>query len=303
MAAKNLRIVHRNAAIGSTLTASTNATAALTVTNLLNEYKSIPWRSTTGTITGQARAIVIAAFTQPESVTCVTFAYTNMSPNTTLRVRGWIGTTPTSSANASTPSVTSTGATQVFDSGTLVSGTVAPLDQFEWGVSPLGASAYERGSSYVTFWIPKETSRQCTSLTIEIFDYTNTDQYIQASHLILGDYWSPKFNTQYGLRQDFKDFSTNFRNEAGDLLSSKSFYYRTLKFDMNYLTQADRTELHRIIRTVGITGRLFISLFPENTTDADEEGTYQLYGKLTSMPGIEKHIYSMYRSSIEIEEV
>ena len=303
MAANNLRIVYNNLAIGSTLTASSQASAALSVSNLLNDYKSVPWRSLTGTITNEARANLVVTFPQDKTVTLVLLPYTNMSALTTIRIKGWTGTAPTLSGTTNAPTLTTTGATQVFDTGIVKAFDYDPLGTFEWGTQVLAPTGYSGENSYIMAWIPKEVSQPCRHITIELVDTSNFDQYIQVSFIVLGDYWSPKFNTKFGLSQGQEDKSSNFRNEAGDLLVSKSFKYKTLRFDMSYLTPSDRTEMSRIFRIAGSTSRIFISLFPENYSDPSEEHMYQLYGKIVKLPGIENHIYKMYKTTIDIEEV
>jgi hypothetical protein len=141
------------------------------------------------------------------------------------------------------------------------------------------------------------------SVVLEIQETGNTDYYTEVSRLIVGNYWTPTYNTGYGMELGLKDLSTAERNEAGDLITNNGAMYSTLKFDLNWLAKQDRIELNRLIRTLGQRKPLFVSLFPDNTTDYGKEMLYQIYGKFVQLSPISHPVLDMYASTVEIEEI
>lgn len=138
--------------------------------------------------------------------------------------------------------------------------------------------------------------------------YGATNIYIEASRLIIGPYWSPKYNTDYGLTNTVKDMSTHDRTDAGDLITKRGPRYSTLSFDLKWLDQADRIQLTKLLIGSGMSKPIFISLFPDNTdtglaVDYEKERAHQCYGKMVQVPGVSYSTLDIYSTQIEIEEV
>lgn len=296
MAANNLRIIYQNIADTATITASSTAGVTSTA-NLKKDTKSLIWRSQTSSTTS-VKANLVATFSS-SVIGGVILPFCNLSSIATIRVRGYTGTAPTLGGTVDVPTITATG-TLVFDTGDVAASPYQPLGLWNWGTMPLGVNAYSYGGgTYARVWFPQIA---CTSVVIEIID-TNTDQYIEVSRLIIGSYWSPKYNTEYGLSTTIKDMSTHERSESGDLITNRGTRFNSINFDLNWLPPEDRLEMTRILKGNGISRPIFISLFPENSEDYAKEQSHQIYGKLPDIPTITHPIYGMYSSSISIEEV
>jgi hypothetical protein len=140
------------------------------------------------------------------------------------------------------------------------------------------------------------------SITL-ITDTNNTAGYVEASRLVIGDYWSPTYNTSFGLMAAPKSLSTNSRTESGDLVTNRGIQYNTMSFDLTWLNPADRLIFTKIIKSNGINKGLLISLFPDAAEDYDKEQTFQIYGKLTQVPDLTHPMYTMYSSKVDIEEI
>ena len=308
MAANNLRIIYQNAADTSstTITASSTASASTSTSNLKLDPKAQVWRSgsvttpiSNGTYTAKANLVV--TFAALTTVGGVMLPFCNLSSAATIRVRGYTGTAPVMLGTTDSPTVTATG-TLVFDTGTILACPYQPIGLWNWGTQPLGVNSYSYGGgTYARAWVTSQPS--CTSLLIEIVDTANYSPYIEASRLIIGSYWSPKYNTSFGLSQTPKDLSTNARSESGDLISNRGTIYNSVSFDLTYLTPSDRLEMSRILRGNGISKPLFVSLFPDNTSDPAKEQAHQVYGKLSQLSGIQHTMFDIYGTQIEIEEI
>jgi hypothetical protein len=306
MAQNNLRVVYQNLTEHPSyvVTASSSATTSTGIANIGTDIKSLVWRSSTSSIALQGKANLVATF--PSNVVrCVILAFTNLSSVATIRVRGYTGTAPVLTGTVDAPTSTLAG-TQVFDSGTVLANPYQSLGINNWNNDtfyPITSTStdYTARKMYSRVWIP--TGVACTSVLIEIIDTNNINKYVEVSRLILGDYWSPQYNTSYGLSTSVKDLSTSNRSEAGDLITTAGAMYNTISFDLKFLSVTDKITLNKIFKLMGTQKSMFISLFPDNTTDWEKEQLYQIYGRLASIYAIDHPIFEMYSSQVEIEEI
>lgn len=152
-------------------------------------------------------------------------------------------------------------------------------------------------------YLPAASQAIAGTIVIEIIDYNNANRYIEGSRLICGKYWSPTYNTEFGLSASFVDTSDTSRSEAGDIITSTGIVYKTMNFNLNYLTKTDRNQLIKIFRERGKRRPIFISLFPENIDDWEKESFYQMFGKLSDTVAISHPYFEFFASAIQIEEV
>ena len=241
-----------------------------------------------------------AATQSLNTVKLVALPFTNLTTSSIIRVRGYVGTKAYTQVAVSNPSIT-TGSSTVFDSG-FVPGVPYELSgNWSWGSSGIGVNTFAYGGgTYARVYIGTGITA-CTSISIEIFD-NNPNKYIECSRLVIGDYWTPQYNTQYGLSTTILDNSSNQRTESGDLITNRGIKSNKLNFDMAYLSYTDRNNLLSIMRGAGISKPLFISLFPQDS-DSGKERAHQIYGKLSGINAVTHTSLSLYSSSLEIEEI
>lgn len=297
MSANNLRIVYKNLADTSTITASTTAGNITTPTNNLKlDTKSKVYRSATGSTNTTAATLVIDS-NSTITANCVVLAFTNLTAAATIRVRAY----------STTVVLGSTVDTEPTETGTLVSTPVSsgadpvPYQQTGldyWGIEVPSTTTIRHGYARIYF-----SNTSARTFVITITDTNNPDKFIEISRLIMGTYWSPKYNTSYGLSKTTKDLSTSERSEAGDLVTLIKPSYDTLSFDMKFLNAEDRTNLQKIIKNNGTTKSIFVSLFPENEADFGKEQMYQIYGRMSQLFPVDHPLYEMYGSQLDIEEV
>ena len=314
MASNNLRIIYQNLIdFSGTGTIAVSSTAGVSSAAYLKyDYKALRWRSVAASTT-TARSAFIVTTSTASSIGGIILAFSNLSSSAKIRVRGYTGTTPTVNTvtDATTaPTITTTGATLQFDTspGGVSSGTVAAPYQgqgdWSWGINTALSNAYYNKYVYARIWLtPAQQAFNCTSWVIEIEDTACTDQYLEVGRIIMGKYWSPKYNTSYGLSATIKDLSTSERTEAGDLVTKEAPYFNTLSLELRYMDKNDRAELLKLYRTLGTRRPLFISVFPDNSDDWGKEGTYQLFGKFSTITGISHTMFDIYASQLDIEEV
>lgn len=311
MASNNLRIIYNNVLDLSTTTIAASSTASTTATpvsNLKLDSKSQVWRSASTGVANQdnsglytVRANLVVTFTSNNIIGGVMLPFCNLSSAATVRVRTYTGTAPTPGDTSNSPTAVATG-TLVSDSTKLTACPYQTFGLWNWGTVPLGVNSYSYGGgTYGRIWLPNQLA--CTSILIEIEDLQCVNPYIEISRIVTGAYWSPKYNTSFGLSTGSQDLSQHSRSESGDLITNRGVRYRNMKFDLNWLPPADRLEFTRILRGNGLPRPLFISLFPDNSEDYEKEQAHQIYGKLSQLSDITHPIFEMYSTSVDIEEI
>lgn len=301
MAVNNLRVIYENVVDKSTTTllASSVANASTTpVDNLKSDIKSAIWRS--GTTTSAILVITLAA---AQTVRGLVLPFTNLTGTATIRLRATSGTVALGGTIAA-PTVTITGGTTPVDTGNILA---LPYMTNYYPTGTTASSVESSVKPYARVWLTAAqstlTATTVTKYVIEITDTNNLDGYLEVSRLILGPTWIPVFNTSFGAEALMKDMSTSTRSEAGDLIVQEAPIYKTLKFELKYMNKSDRQEFNKLVRTIGTKRPVFISIFPENIADYEEEQTYQIYGKFIQLYGVNNFIYSMYSTQVEVEEI
>jgi hypothetical protein len=125
---------------------------------------------------------------------------------------------------------------------------------------------------------------------------------VKVSKFIVGNYWSPKYNTNFGVQVGYEDATTSERLQSGDLYTTISPRNKTLQFDLQYMDESDKFQLFDIYKSVGKTKPVFVSVFPQDT-DQQKEQMYSIYGKFNTLSNISYIMYSIYSSSLQLEEI
>ena len=271
MAANNLRIIYKNLVDTATVTASTTA-GVTSVANLKLDTKSLVWRSTSNTAT------LTVALAASSTIGGIVLPFTNLTSTASINITLSNG----------------------YTTGEVLCSPYSGTELWDPNSIPVGTSAYSYGGgTCARVWFPKQSD--ITSITITISDTPLS--YIEVSRLIVGNYWSPTYNTSYGLSTQVQDLSTNQRNEAGDLITNRGTISSSMSFDFSYLNSADRVQLISLLKNNGMYRPIFVSLFPDNLDDWTKEQGHQIYGKLSQLSAITHPVMGLYSSSISIEEV
>lgn len=250
---------------------------------------------------------LMATFSSARTVGAVILPFTNLTKTATITVKGYTGTNnntyPSIGSGVTSPTITTSGCTQVFAVTNVLCSPWSLSGSWSWSGSGTGVNSFSYGGgNYARVYIPLAQQAACTSITIEISDQYNTDRYIEASRLIIGSYWSPEYNTNYGLSAGITDLSLNERSESGNLVTNRGPKFSTLNFDLGYMTANDRNNLFSILRGSGISKPIFVSLFPDDA-EPEKERDYQIYGKLSDLSPVTNSTLSFYSSNIQLEEI
>ncbi len=275
----NLRIIPDNAiARASALVASTTA-GSLVAANMLTDIKGDVWRSTGTTAT------LTASWAAGEVIACVALPHTNLTQAATIRVRAY----------------SDAGVTLLYDTGAVPACPAAPIQLQGWAASASGVNAYAFGGGAAArvWFTPVAGVKQ---LTIDLVDTGNASGYVEASRLVVGRYWSPTYNGDYGATMTHKDASEHVRNDASDLMTTIGTRSREMSLTLSTMRAADRTALVSILRGNGKGNPLFFSLFPESA-DAEQERDYEMYCKLSDISAMAIQYYDAYSAPLALDEV
>lgn len=271
MATNNLRIIYNNVAdLTSTTITASSTNGSTSTANLKKDTKSLIWRSNSNSAT------LTTTFSSSTIVSGIIMPFCNLTPTATANV---------------TLSGTSFGTKYICP--------YEKINVWGWDSSSLGVNSYAYGGgNYARFWV---TPTLCSSVIVTITDPALS--FIELSRLVIGDYWSPTYNTSFGLSTNSKDLSSHQRTESGDLITIRGIRTNTMSFDMTWLTPTDRQQFSKIIKGNGLPKPLFISLFPDNSDDWNKEQAHQIYGKLSQLSAIQHPVFESYSTQVEIEEI
>lgn len=271
----NLRVVYNNAVDRAALTANAGV-GTLVAANLLTDIKSEVWR-TAGT-----SATVTLTWTNAEVVGVAALPFCSLSQTATIRVRGYTNTGDT---------------TPVVDTGVVLAAP-AGIGAWEWGTTALGVNSYAyAGAAYAVAWFAQTSVKK---IVIDLVD--TAASYIEAARVVVGPYWTPANNADYGVQLTMNDLSKHERSDAGDLRTERGAMFKKVSLDLSLMPAEDRNVIWNISRINGMSKPLFFSLSPQSS-DAVEEQTFNLYGKLSQQSSIRYQFVNQYSTAIELEEI
>jgi hypothetical protein len=272
----NLRVIYNNVADTATSLTASNTSGSLAASYMQTDIKGEVHRSTGTSVS------YTLTWTDAVDIGSAGLPASNLSSTATIRVRLYSDTA---------------GTTLIADSGTLDACPGLDLGIWDWTL-PLNANAFAfGGATKCAVWFDEIWSaKRCV---IDLVDVDNEAGYIDCSRLVIGSYWSPTYNASYGAQVTLVDTTENRRNDAGDLLPDRGTLYDTMSLDLQMMPEIDRAYLMRIIRSVGTSGKIFISLFPEHDNPVVEQDG-MIYGNRANS-GIGFDFFQRFSNKLEIE--
>lgn len=262
-------ILYKNVADLGSITTSSTSMVGFPITNLQSEHKYKLWR-----VSGNTANINIT-WTTGQTLSAIILPISNLDSSAVIRIR-------TYSDEAGTSIISDTG-------------NQLPILPTQ---SSTGINTYTHNSiSIARIFISKVSNIKHCKIDI----INNTPQgYIEISRLVCGELWTPTYGTTYGLSSIYLSDSKHSRTEAGNIYTNRDNVYKSLSFDLGYLTKEDRQELLKIINNNGKHTPIFVSIFP-NSEDPAREELYQIYGNVLDDPLLTNPIYNIYSTKITLE--
>lgn len=270
----NIRFVYDNAADRATVSASSTA-GALVAANMQNDFKGQVHRSVGTSVTYN---LTWATF---QAVGCVALPAVNLSSTSQIRARYYSDTGMT---------------TLLGDTGTVYACPGFALDLWDWSL-PINANAFAfGGASKTALWF---TPASVKGVKIDITDPDNTAGYIDCARLVVGNYWEPTRNPDYGAKVAVMDTTKSERNDSGDLLPDLGVKYDRMLIDLKLLGEADRAMLMRLARGPGSARNILASIYPDNAMSVLEQDN-MVYGKFNASE-VAADFFSQFSRNLTME--
>lgn len=270
----NVRIIFDNVVDrAASVTANTTA-GSLVASNMLNEYKGKAHRSTSTSVT------YTITWTSDVQIGGVALPATNLSSDATIKVRLF---------NAVD--------VPIADSGPILACPGNTLELWNWSL-PLNANSFiYGGASKTAVWFEPQIG-SVRKVVIDLVDTNNAAGYIDCARIVAGTYWEPTYNVSNGLSVTINDLSQTTRNDSGDLLADRSIIHDQLSFDFSVLLDTDKHVLMQILRKVGTSRNMLVSVFPDNNSLLEQ--SHMVYGKRTNS-SIGTDLFGIYSHAMEME--
>ena len=262
-----------------TLTASSTVSGTYPVANVQKDKKSLTHRTAVATTSVQFEA----TFTSAETFNFISLLG-NYSPTTTIRVRIYTNVADGSPA---------------LDTTALSGGTATAVELRGWTATEASSAyAYGGGNSQRLYF----TQTAGKKILIDIVDTASLQNYVETSRLILGNYWSPVINAEYGVGLTYMDETTQKTTGASDLISILGTRKRKLKFTLTKMRETDRNLLMNMIRSNGKGYPFFMSFFPGDAVP-NIERDYEGWWKLSDISEMMLEFIDMQNMSLELLEM
>lgn len=279
-----MRIISINAADRATL-AVPNTAPGLGADNLKTDIKGQVCR-----VLGNAASIA-ATWPSLETVGAVVIPASNLGPSSTIRVRAYADEAGTKLLQdtgkrwaAPGPIFANEDFTQPLNVNSFAFGAPLNVNSFAFGVPPITAVYLSQHEAVCRLVIDMEDPAA---------------EFIDLSRLIVGRYFEPRYNPEYGQSDGVIDMSTNSRAASGDIKTDAGPRAKRMSFNLALIANEDRAQVLQILQR-GIGKWLFISLLPGHA-DAEKERDKSIYGKPSSAGSMSWAYYSHHAATFEIE--
>jgi len=269
----NFRVLYDNAADRATLSVA-NTAAGLGAANLLTDLKGEVCRVLSGT------AQIVMTWGQLETVGVVAIPTSNLSSESTIRVRAYLD---------------EAGTTLLKDTGEVFAAPSNTVDMWDW-TGLLNVNAFSDGMSNMTqcYFDAQAAARR---VVIDISDPLNT--FLDLSRLIVGGYFQTQYGANYGASVGTTDLTKNTRAASGDLRSDWGPRSNNLTVDLDLVTEFDRARVRQILAR-GIGKFLFVSA-AAGCEDPVKERDFSIYGKPMQSAAMTYSSYSLHNTQIQLE--
>ena len=252
MAFENLRILWKSWADYGLQTidgiVASSEAGNMVVENVLNSLPGIVWRST-----GVTSETIRLKFTKARQVNAVVLYSNNFTNSATITITAF------SDAAFTTPIV---GAEFITPGGEPELG----FGEGAFGLSGFGGYDDEAWDHpFMVRWIDLTTAQYWE---IKVVNPTNPLGYIEIGRLLVGQYFTPVFNMDWGYPFGWNNDSQQDRTRGGDLRTERRPSHRDGSFTLANMGVSDANQIREMLRYVGKSRDMLISAYPE-ATDSD----------------------------------
>lgn len=268
----NLRVIYNNIADAATIVASTTSSGS--VDNLKNTQKTSIHRSTGATVT------YTLTWSTAQSINCIALPATNLQAGDTIKLQFYTETAD---------------ATAVYESATLQACTGRVTTLYNKTTTPTYVDFGFGGATKTSVWLT--TTYQVKKLVITLTS-TSVAQ-IDCARLICGTYWESSRQVNNGIQLGYEDLSEITTTRSGNTYEDRKPIVETMQFDLEYLSDTDRQQLQKLMRSWGSSALMYFCVFPDNT-NPEVTQSYSMYGRSNSN-SIQYQFHKYYNTNLDIK--
>jgi hypothetical protein len=268
----NLRILYNNVADSATITASTTA-SGFAASNVQNAQKTSVHRSTGGSV------VYTLTWTTAQAINGIALPATNLKGNDTILVQLYTESTDVTAVASVASTTACLGRSVLLQSGA----TSTDYTQFSFG-----------GATKTSVWF--STTYNVKKVLISLTSIAGSQ--IDCARIVCGEYWEPGRQVDKGIELGFTDQSEVITTRSGNTYVDRKPIVETMNFQLQYLSDADRTTFMKIMRAWGVGGLIYICVFPDNT-NPELTQAYSIYGR-NQTNTLQYQVYNFYGSSPQI---
>ena len=271
-----LRILAENLHDTATLTATSEA---LPITNTQISRRSSVWRSTSA-----AEQVITGVLEVPSNISCIAVFRHNLGANGITRIE------ILSDSNV------------VYDTGPVSTAIYIPAGIWRAGIDPWEATYNDQlpGNTPLSIvWLPIITN--ATSYRISLGG-AGEQGYHEIGRIMVGAYFSPAVNFSWNPKVEWIESAEHVRTEGGSLHTiGAGDIYRRISINLDWLADADRTQLIVQMGRAGQSGDLLVSLYPNGTAMLALEHT-MVCRRITSLSTTHDR-YNNWKLPLVLEEI
>lgn len=266
----NLSIIYNNIADTATIVASSTA-IGFSVDNLKTTQKTSVHRSTSGNLT------YTLTWDTAQSISAVALPATNLVSGATIRVQLY-------EEIADTEVIADTGSLLACKNRVIsLQGNILAPTYKDFGFG---------GATKTSVWL--NGTYTAKKLVITLTNATSID----CARIVCGTYWQSSRQASNGITLDFADTSEITTTRSGNTYVDRKPISDSISLDLAYISDTDRQELLKIMRSWGSNGLMYLCVFPDNS-NPELTQSYSIYGRNQSN-NIQYQLYSLYNTSLNL---
>lgn len=257
----NLRVLYSNAIDSATVAASATA-GALAASFMKNDLKGQAHRSTGTSVS------YTATWAANQVIGGVWIPLINLTASATIRIRLFSNTALTA---------------LISDSGTFTACPAGSNRPYGF-TGAIDVTSFPFGGGAKTgAWFSSQPAN-VRGIQIDVSDAGNPAGYIDCARIVAGPYWEPSVQADYGVKASPVDVTdVSKRNQSGDTLPTTGSVHDSLTFDIKLMPETDRANLALVLRIAGVRGKVFVSMTPGLSLNA-QEADHMIWGHRQNSP-------------------
>lgn len=268
----NMRIIYNNVTdLASTITATTTA-SGFSTDNLKTNQKTSVHRNT-----GTSGVTYTVNWSTDQIINSVALPATNLISGATIRIKLYNSTN-----------------TLLVDTDILQACTDRNVLLQTGSTTPSYTDFIFGGATKTSIWLSQDYT---TVRKMEVI-LVNGSNTVDCSRIVCGKYWESTRQVEKGITLGSNDNSEIITTRSGNTYIDRRAITEVMNFNLAYINNTDRATLLNIFRTWGISGFMYICVFPDNSNPEITQA-YSIYGR-NQANSLSYAVHNLYNTALDI---